>query len=347
LSRKVVWLPEGIWYQFFTGEEFSGDAVISCSGTLHDMPVFAKAGAIIPMNAKRGWSTVENPESLEVRCFAGDDGEFTLYEDDGTSQDWVRGKSCTTKLRQKYVDGVTSIFVDAVSGDSGLIPAQRSWRLVVAGCERPKRIVVKSAGAEIEVVSNYDSESGFLTIDIPAVDVSRNITVAVSSTVADEADEQTRLVEKCNKLLMRFKLSSEKKVVAKRLIDRLPDGPEEIYALSSVLTKQQYKTIYETYYGAGCEYMKDHDRVGHIMVWNNRMAPGARFSFQSRWQSLRDGGIVPRFRRYDFNRRSADHKNAVWSKELWFFMFDYGGGLVERACRDRRGWHDSFQQCIG
>ncbi len=341
-SRKVVWLPRGTWYQFFTGERFSGDAVVSCSGTLHDMPVFAKAGAIIPMNAKRGWCATDNPDSPEVRFFAGADGEFVLYEDDGTSQDWIQGKSCTTRLSQKCVDGETSISVDAVSGDTGLIPAQRSWRFVVVGCEKPQEIIVKSDGDEIEVLSKYDSESRIVSIDIPAVDVSRSITVTISSESAGDVDEQAYLVEKCNNMLSRFKLSSEKKVVAKRLIDRLPDSPEGIYALSSVLTRQQYKTIYETYHGAGCEYVKDHDRVGHIVVWNNRTAPGARFSFQSRWQSLRDGGIVPRFRRYDFNRRSGDHKNAVWSKELWFFMFDYGGGLVERAHRDRMGRYSSF-----
>ena len=82
LSRKQIWLPKGDWFNFFTGEFLSaGHQTIY--GSLEDIPVFAKAGAIVPVAPLPAWGGIENPSHLRVHIFPGADNRFELYEDDG------------------------------------------------------------------------------------------------------------------------------------------------------------------------------------------------------------------------------------------------------------------------
>jgi alpha-glucosidase (family GH31 glycosyl hydrolase) len=50
LSRQIVWLPKGKWFHFFSGYSYDGDSWVAYYGQLHEIPVFAKAGAIVPLS---------------------------------------------------------------------------------------------------------------------------------------------------------------------------------------------------------------------------------------------------------------------------------------------------------
>ena len=63
-------------------------------GRLQDIPLFAKAGAIVPLGPKVGWGGIDNPETVDLHCFAGADGEFTLYEDDGRALAYQQRQLC-------------------------------------------------------------------------------------------------------------------------------------------------------------------------------------------------------------------------------------------------------------
>jgi len=79
LARQVVWLPQGDWYDFFTGEYFEGGYwyPLYCDKT--EIPVFAKAGAIIPLDHERLANGAENPETFDLKVFAcGESSFFSL-----------------------------------------------------------------------------------------------------------------------------------------------------------------------------------------------------------------------------------------------------------------------------
>ncbi|MFT3891498.1 MAG: hypothetical protein QM730_07695 [Anaerolineales bacterium] len=88
LAQELVWLPEGDWFNFFDGERFSGNRWHTIYGTLEDIPIFARAGAIVPLSAS---ADVSVPDHLIVKIFPGMDGEFLLYEDDGVSGSYLDG----------------------------------------------------------------------------------------------------------------------------------------------------------------------------------------------------------------------------------------------------------------
>ena len=82
MSKVRAWLPEGEWFDFFTGEPIEGGKEHIMAYSLADYPVFAKAGAIIPMLPERKGNSQDFDE-LEVRVFAGEN-KYTLFDKQGS-----------------------------------------------------------------------------------------------------------------------------------------------------------------------------------------------------------------------------------------------------------------------
>ena len=126
LSRQVVWLPAGDWYDFFSGQPYSGGRWHVIYGTLEDMPVFAKAGAIIPMNPDDSANGVDNPQTVQLKVFGDVAGEYVLYEDDGESTAYRDGRYSETRITRSRKDGQWSFEV-SVEGETAHLPAKRQW----------------------------------------------------------------------------------------------------------------------------------------------------------------------------------------------------------------------------
>ncbi|MDX1630149.1 MAG: glycoside hydrolase family 31 protein, partial [Fulvivirga sp.] len=81
-----VYLPEGNWYELFTDQPFEGENVIVAECKIEQLPLFVKGSSIIIMYPEAGPNTVETSDTLEVHVYRGSQtGEFTIYEDDGTT----------------------------------------------------------------------------------------------------------------------------------------------------------------------------------------------------------------------------------------------------------------------
>ena len=78
LSRQTLWLPEGEWFDFQSGQSYTGGRFLSVYGDFAHMPLFATAGAIIPLAG-------ETAEEIEFLSFPGESGTGELYDDDGAS----------------------------------------------------------------------------------------------------------------------------------------------------------------------------------------------------------------------------------------------------------------------
>ena len=87
-----VYLPAGQWYGYFDGQAYDGGQELTLPTTLHTIPLFVRAGSIIPQNgdlqstADRDWSR------LELHVYPGANGSFTLYEDDGETYAYEQGQ---------------------------------------------------------------------------------------------------------------------------------------------------------------------------------------------------------------------------------------------------------------
>ncbi len=89
MGHSDSWIPPGMFYDFFTGLRYIGAARMCLFRTIDRIPVLVPAGAIIIQSEE--YDANINPDSLLVSCFAGADGNFTLYEDDNISNDYQNG----------------------------------------------------------------------------------------------------------------------------------------------------------------------------------------------------------------------------------------------------------------
>ena len=94
-SRKI-YLPEGNWFDWWSGEKISGGRWIERSVDLATMPIYVRAGAIIPLDPVRQYVSQSVSEPTELEIFPGADGEFTLYDDDGESLGYLTGSDKKT-----------------------------------------------------------------------------------------------------------------------------------------------------------------------------------------------------------------------------------------------------------
>ena len=91
-AAKTTYLPDGDWYDFFSDERFRGEREVSGDYPTYRIPIFVKAGAIIPLQSQT-YSTKEKPsDTLYVHVYNGAEGHrFVYYEDDGSSLDYQHG----------------------------------------------------------------------------------------------------------------------------------------------------------------------------------------------------------------------------------------------------------------
>lgn len=98
-TEKEVYLPSGSdWYNFWTNEKFAGGQTIKVAAPIDQIPVFVKAGSIVPLGADIQ-STATKQAIASIKVYPGKDAEFNLYDDDGVSLDYQKGKGSVTKLR--------------------------------------------------------------------------------------------------------------------------------------------------------------------------------------------------------------------------------------------------------
>ncbi len=96
-SRKV-YLPAGTdWYNFWTNERLHGGQTITVAAPIDTIPLFVRAGSILPLGAPVE-STNENQKIAKLRVYPGADGDFDLYNDDGTTYAYEQGKLELTHL---------------------------------------------------------------------------------------------------------------------------------------------------------------------------------------------------------------------------------------------------------
>lgn len=119
MSGVEVWLPKGIWYDFFTGQRYNGDVEIKVFREITEMPVFARAGAIIPMD-KNPLKNEEVPSEIVWKIFPGADGQYVLLED---------GRKTTASI----TNGILSVLTSSDLQDDSL--SVRKHTIIYAGRE--------------------------------------------------------------------------------------------------------------------------------------------------------------------------------------------------------------------
>ena len=99
LKVRKVYLPKGAdWYDFWTNKYYEGGQIITAEAPIDIIPLFVKAGSILPMTQFMNYVDEIPDAPIELRIYAGKDVEFELYEDEGNSYRYENGEYAITKL---------------------------------------------------------------------------------------------------------------------------------------------------------------------------------------------------------------------------------------------------------
>jgi alpha-glucosidase (family GH31 glycosyl hydrolase) len=203
LSRVRVWLPEGRWYHFFSGQAFEGGRWHIYYGDLEDIPVFAKAGAIIPLNAEDYPNSTGNPTGLDLHIFPGPDGIFELYEDDCETVAYHDGDFAITRISQSADPNSLRLGIEPVQGNPGLVPPRRTYQIMFHAVQPPERLTVRLNGSTAIADQEYDRNSQTLRVRATLSPGDRlEIHLAATSLLAlrDDRTDATRRMLKAMKL---------------------------------------------------------------------------------------------------------------------------------------------------
>ncbi len=267
LSRQMVWLPPGTWHHFFTGEQFRGNRWLVQYGRLHDIPLFARAGAIVPLGPKVGWGGVDNPQMLDLHCFAGADGEFTLYEDDGESLAYQQGSYAVTKIQQDWLENVMSVTVHPAHGDTQHVPDGRCYSIHLRGVGPGAKLTAWLDGQPIELDASYDeSRECWQTapIEVPA---SSELRVTASGTQL--LAPRNRLLETVNDMLRAFRLKTLIKATIAYNLNKLPEDPTMLETWEDQLSASQTQALLELLQQSGTHQLPDF-LGGQTIHWSNK-----------------------------------------------------------------------------
>jgi alpha-glucosidase/alpha-D-xyloside xylohydrolase len=91
-TTRDVYLPAGDWYDWWTNTRVKGGQTVSRPIDLATMPIYARAGAIIPFDPVRQYTSEVVTGPTTLRVYPGANGQFTLYDDDGISQEYLAGR---------------------------------------------------------------------------------------------------------------------------------------------------------------------------------------------------------------------------------------------------------------
>jgi hypothetical protein len=256
LSRQTVWLPDGEWFDFFSGEYFQGGKWYNIYGDLSDFPLFAKAGAIIPLAAEAIFGETANPEILNLEVFPGADNQFKLYEDNGAASE-AELKTAKTIFKLKWQPDQISFEIEPLKGEVDVIPGGRSLQLKFRALSSPK-LELWADDKIVDSESNYDQKSGdlMLTFDYNP-EKSYQIIIKNNNGLMRRKDLR---VEKIKRMLKNFKLETVVKTELAQSVEkavRKNKGSEFLDRFQAVLSQSQLKTVIEIIYSCGSARIKN------------------------------------------------------------------------------------------
>ncbi len=156
-AMRAVYLPGAEWYDFWSGATVKGPTTVAAPTPLDRMPLYVRAGSIVPMGPEVEWSTQKPADPIELRVYRGADSSFTLYEDENDNYNYEKGAYATIPFR--WDEARQTLTIGDRKGEFPGMLASRTFRIVFVGEKHGTGInaedkpdkVVQYAGKQIAI----------------------------------------------------------------------------------------------------------------------------------------------------------------------------------------------------
>ena len=128
-TSRHLYLPEAKWFDFWTGTALSGARAIEAPAPIDRIPLYVRAGSILPMGPEVEFASEKSADPIEIRVYPGTNGSFTLYEDENDSYNYERGAFATIPFLWDDTTQTLTI-ADRTGSFPGMLPS-RTFRIVV------------------------------------------------------------------------------------------------------------------------------------------------------------------------------------------------------------------------
>ena len=172
-----MYIPEGTWYGISTGKKYNGGKRYVSFYKDDQYPLFVKAGTIIPMSLNE-YNDVGIPKKLEIDIFPGDNNTYSIYEDDGISNNYQNGDYLITNVEFVYQKDNYKVTILPVSGKVGIAPSTRDYKILFRNTRVPSKVL--SYVGNNQVTNKCYFDDGNLIIEIDNVPTSSQLTIVCS-----------------------------------------------------------------------------------------------------------------------------------------------------------------------
>lgn len=197
-SSTEVFLPEGVYYDFFTHQRYQGNQTVTMFRGMETIPVLLRAGAILPLAKLEEGQSIDNPKGFDIYLYEGDCGSFELYEDDGESMAYESDVCVKTQL--DYEEGEVVKFIrKEAKGTLELIPEKRDYSLHFVGYNHAEEIKVTLN--EKEFPFEFTMLEDEICVELKQVDVIQELEVCLCKPTKNDNQVEKRafsLLEQAN-----------------------------------------------------------------------------------------------------------------------------------------------------
>jgi alpha-glucosidase (family GH31 glycosyl hydrolase) len=146
---REVYLPAGTWYDWWDNSQHNGGTTVKRKVDLASMPIYVRAGSIIPFDPVRQYLAQPVTEPTTLKVYSGANVEFTLYEDDGISQNYLQNKATWTKL--SWDDGAKKLTISAAppAGATNASIASREFKVELLPAGTVKSVTYNGRRLEV------------------------------------------------------------------------------------------------------------------------------------------------------------------------------------------------------
>ena len=192
-ATQKIWLPEGEWIEWYTGTKLRGPRVIERNFAIDEVPVYVRAGAIIPMAPKMNNTEMMPVNPLILSIFPGKSGKTSVYEDEGNNQKFQDGRCVFTDVYFRTTGKKMSIVVEPVKGKYDGMLKSRRYEIRLVNTYPTTSIKVNGkvyAYSRYEKTGSWNYDGANLTTCIYLPEFDRNRKIKIDVVLADaDADK--------------------------------------------------------------------------------------------------------------------------------------------------------------
>lgn len=164
------YIPEGIWYDFFTGNKFLGDKEYVSFYKDEDYPVFAKSGAIIPLGYNDNINDTTPPKNMEIHIFPGASNTYNMYEDDGVSDLYQKGFYLKSAIDYNYLPNNHTVIIRAIDGKSEIVPKTRNYKVIFRNSKAAGEVICYFNNVQTAYKSYLEDNNFVVEVkDVPTI----------------------------------------------------------------------------------------------------------------------------------------------------------------------------------